>query len=161
MVHNVCICEEIISDVAPTSEPTTIQGVRRPKRVRVRSESAPAIGVMVVLNTEVMANRIARLRALLEGSMAWIWLGSSTDNTPQYSASNTKKTVASENSSSQRRPPLTCAGFASFASMTSGGMLIVGLLRRPMGAAAAAAAHASVRRATALRDDARCGARAR
>ena len=72
MVHSVCICEEIISEVPPTSEPATIQGVRLPKRVRVRSDSAPAIGVMVVLNTEVMANRIARLRSLFAGSSACI-----------------------------------------------------------------------------------------
>ena len=72
MVHSVCICEEIISEVPPISEPATIQGVRLPKRVRVRSDSAPAIGVMVVLNTEVMANRIARLRSLFAGSSACI-----------------------------------------------------------------------------------------
>src|SRR6188474_390181 len=39
MVHSVCICEEIINEVPPISEPATIHGVRRPKRVRVRSES--------------------------------------------------------------------------------------------------------------------------
>ena len=72
MVQSVCICEEIISEVPPISEPATIHGVRLPKRVRVRSDNAPAIGVMVVLNTEVMANRIARLRSLFAGSRACI-----------------------------------------------------------------------------------------
>ena len=32
MVHSVCICEEIISEVPPTSAPATIHGVRLPKR---------------------------------------------------------------------------------------------------------------------------------
>ena len=40
----------------------------------------------------------------------------STDSTPQYNASNTKNTVASENNSSQRRAPVTCAGFARAAT---------------------------------------------
>src|SRR3954467_14420918 len=105
--QSVSICEEIMRDVAPSSEPPPIHGVRRPHRVRGRSDKAPEIGVMVVLNTEVIANRMARLRALLAGSMACIWLGSRTDNTPQYNASSTKNTVASENSNSQRRAPLT------------------------------------------------------
>src|SRR5687768_1261768 len=70
LVQSACTSEEIISDVAPTSDPATIHGVRRPHRVRVRSENAPAIGVIVVLKIDVMANTIARLRALLAGSMA-------------------------------------------------------------------------------------------
>src|SRR5437868_11625705 len=124
--HRVSICEEIINDVAPSSAPPTIHGVRRPHRVRVRSDSAPEIGVIVVLNTDVIANRMARLRALCAGSMAWIWLGSSTDNTPQYNASNTKNTVASENSSSQRCAPLTWAELATDdAGMARGGLLML------------------------------------
>jgi hypothetical protein len=39
----------------PTTPPMAIQGVRRPKRDRVRSESAPDTGVVIVLNTDVMA----------------------------------------------------------------------------------------------------------
>src|SRR5438045_3791661 len=44
-----------ISATPQISEPNRIQGVRRPRRVRVRSESAPATGVAIVLNTDVIA----------------------------------------------------------------------------------------------------------
>ena len=44
-----------IKAMPPTSEPDRIHGARRPKRVRVRSDNAPATGVVIVLNTDVMA----------------------------------------------------------------------------------------------------------
>ena len=52
----------------PISAPSTIHGVLRPKRERVRSESAPERGVMVVLKTDVMAKRMPRSVALFAGS---------------------------------------------------------------------------------------------
>src|SRR5436190_23774825 len=42
-------------ETPPMSDPNRIHGVRRPRRVRVRSESAPATGVAIVLKTEVIA----------------------------------------------------------------------------------------------------------
>src|SRR3954471_4436007 len=70
IVKSVCICDAVNNEIAPTTEPHTIQGVRLPHRVRVRSDKAPASGVMHVLNTEVIANTIARSRALFAGSIA-------------------------------------------------------------------------------------------
>src|SRR5450631_1505014 len=48
----------------PIKAPSTIQGVLRPNRDRVRSERAPERGVIVVLKTDVMAKRTPRLVAL-------------------------------------------------------------------------------------------------
>jgi hypothetical protein len=66
----------------PISEAMAIQGERRPQRVRVRSDKAPAIGVVRVENTEVIANIRARLLAFWAGLSAAIWLGNSTPSTP-------------------------------------------------------------------------------
>src|SRR4051794_1431418 len=52
----------------PIKAPSTIQGVLRPNGDRVRSESAPDRGVIVVLKTDVIAKRTPRLVALPAGS---------------------------------------------------------------------------------------------
>ncbi|MND85764.1 hypothetical protein D3C80_777020 [compost metagenome] len=66
----------------PITEAMAIHGDRRPQRDRVRSDRAPAMGVVRVEKTEVMANRMARLLALFPGFISAIWLGSSTPSTP-------------------------------------------------------------------------------
>src|SRR3546814_11618887 len=45
IVHRLVICGTANRHNPPTTDPVTNHGVRRPPRVRVRSEKAPAIGV--------------------------------------------------------------------------------------------------------------------
>src|SRR3546814_9617352 len=72
IAHRLVICGTANRQRPPTSDPVTIHGVRRPQRVRVRSDRAPAIGVVSVLQIEVIANTTASPLALLEGSSAWL-----------------------------------------------------------------------------------------
>ena len=58
--------------IEPITEAMAIHGDRRPQCERVRSERAPAIGVVRVEKTEVTANSRARLLALFAGSRAAI-----------------------------------------------------------------------------------------
>src|SRR6476646_9731886 len=55
MITRLSVDGTSIKATPPTSDPNRIHGVRRPRRVRVRSESAPATGVAIVLKTEVIA----------------------------------------------------------------------------------------------------------
>ncbi len=80
--QNPVIIDTPNSDAEPISEPMAIHGARRPQRLRVRSDRAPAIGVASVEKTEVIAKRSARLFSLDAGESSAIWLGSSTPSTP-------------------------------------------------------------------------------
>ena len=55
---------------APTTEPTRSRVCACRTAFEFDRTSAPAIGVMQVLNTEVIANTMARSRALFAGSIA-------------------------------------------------------------------------------------------
>src|SRR2546425_4657645 len=51
MITRLLVVGTNVRAIPPIRDPNKIQGVRRPKRVRVRSESAPATGVAIVLKT--------------------------------------------------------------------------------------------------------------
>src|SRR5438046_8353129 len=55
MITRLLVVGTKVRETPPIRDPNRIHGVRRPKRVRVRSESAPATGVAIVLKTEVIA----------------------------------------------------------------------------------------------------------
>src|SRR5579872_4965189 len=55
MITRLLVVGTSIRAAPPMSEPKRIHGVRLPRRVRVRSERAPATGVVMVLKTEVIA----------------------------------------------------------------------------------------------------------
>src|SRR3954447_23411426 len=55
MITRLLVDGTSIRATPPMREPNRIHGVRRPRRVRVRSENAPATGVAIVLMTEVIA----------------------------------------------------------------------------------------------------------
>ena len=60
---------------AASSAPATIQGDRRPKRERVASDSAPAIGCAKTLATNARVVTMARLATLRDSSMSATRLG--------------------------------------------------------------------------------------
>src|SRR3546814_13806748 len=55
IVHRLVICGTANRHNPPTTDPVTNHGVRSPQRVRVRSEKAPAIGFVSVLQMQVIA----------------------------------------------------------------------------------------------------------
>src|SRR3546814_2033918 len=70
IVHRLVICGTANRHNPPTTDPVTIHGVRRPQRVRVRSEKTPAIGVVSVMKIEVIAHTTASPLVLFAWSLA-------------------------------------------------------------------------------------------
>jgi len=73
------------SAAAPASAPPTIHGRRRPNRLVVRSDSAPATGLATIATAAPMPVTHPRTTTLCAGpAIACTWLGSRTEIGPMY-----------------------------------------------------------------------------
>ena len=79
-----CCPASSTSAAAPANAPHTIHGRRRPNRLAVRSDSAPATGLATIATAAPMPVTQPRTATLCAGpAIAWIWLGSRTEIGPR------------------------------------------------------------------------------
>ena len=81
----VCWPASSASAAAPASAPHTVHGCRRPNRLVVRSDSAPATGLEIIATAAPMPVTQPSTATLWAGpAIACTWLGSSTVMGPKY-----------------------------------------------------------------------------
>ena len=110
----VCWPASRTSAAAPASAPHTVHGCRRPNRLVVRSDSAPATGLEIIATAAPMPVTQPSTATLWAGpAIACTWLGSSTVIGPKYPRYSPR--LASAMSAIQRFPTRR-AGSAARAS---------------------------------------------
>src|SRR5215472_3306180 len=98
------------SAAAPASAPHTIHGRRRPNRLVVRSDRAPATGLATSATAAPRpVTKPSTATLCVEPAIAWTWLGSSTESAPMYPSASPR--LASPRRAAHHRPA-RCVGSA-------------------------------------------------